>query len=293
MAYPQPIDNRDGNNALSPSARKPYDQTTCVMLRVSSRRVRTRVARKAPLTIKTFLKQRAVKIAVGGRYTLANWFDSQGKPRVFACRTSRVSPFRMMVDVPVIGKIGDKVSSYFGDFGKLEGHISDAMAGGFLLELSMDKSMRTRMASQLSWLEKKQKDSSVRDGRKQARIVPATSHSALTFADGSIHGCFIINMSVSGAAVSARVQPAIGTPLAVGTCIGRVVRHLPHGFAVHFVEPQNRAELEWRISRPPPRSANGARAVPRSYDEKLAEIVRERTLQSPQLDDRNVVYLDA
>jgi hypothetical protein len=245
------------------------------------------------VTIKTFLKQRAVKIAVGGRYTLANWFDSQGKPRTFACRTSRVSPFRMMVDVPVIGKVGDPISSYFGDFGKLEGHISDTTAGGFLLELSMDKSTRARMANQLAWLESKQKDSSVRDARMQARIIPAVSHSALTFADGSIHRCFIINMSVSGAAVSASVQPAIGTPLAVGTCIGRVVRHLPDGFAVQFVEPQSRADLDWRISRPPPRSADGAKAAPRSYDEKLAGIVRDRTLLSPQPDDRNLVYLDA
>lgn len=244
------------------------------------------------MSIKTFLKQRAVKIAVGGSYTLANWFDSQGKPRTFACRTSRVSPFRMLVDVPVVGRIGDQISSYFSDFGRLEGRISDTMAGGFLLELSMDKAMRERMANQLTWLEKKQRDSSVRDARKQARIIPATPHSALTFADGSIHSCFIIDMSVSGTAVSASVQPAIGTPLAVGTCIGRVVRHLPDGFAVQFVEPQNRADLDWRIARPPPRSAEVTKAAPRSYDEMLAETVRNQT-QACQPHDHGMIILDA
>ena len=126
------------------------------------------------MSIKTFLKQRAVTVAVGGSYTLANWFDPQGKPRTFACRTSRVSPFRMMVDVPVVGKIGDRTSSYFSDFGKLEGHISDIKPGGFLFELAMDKSMR-KMAGQLSWLEMKQKDSSIRDARMQARINPGFS----------------------------------------------------------------------------------------------------------------------
>ncbi len=244
------------------------------------------------MSIKTFLKQRAVNIAVAGSYTLANWFDPQGKPRSFACRTSRISPFRMMVDVPVVGRIGDQITSYFGDFGNLGGRISDTTPGGFLLELSMDKAMRERMANQLSWLEKKQKDSTVRDARKQARIIPATPHSALTFADGTIHSCFVIDMSVSGAAVSAGVQPAIGTPLAVGTCVGRVVRHLPDGFAVQFVEPQNRADLDWRIARPPPRSTEVVRAAPRSYDEKLAAIVRTRT-QAPQPDDDNMIYLDA
>ena len=245
------------------------------------------------MSIKTFLKQRAVNIAVGGSYTLTNWFDPQGKPRSFACRTTRISPFRMMVDVPVVGRIGDQISSYFSDFGKLKGHISDTKAGGFLLELSMDKSMREKMAGQLSWLEKKQRDSSVRDARMQARIIPASPHSALTFADGTIHSCFVIDMSVSGAAISAGVQPTIGTPLAVGTCVGRVVRHLPDGFAVQFVEPQSRAELDRRITRPAPtRAAEGAKAAPRSYEGKLAGIVRERTL-TPAPDDGKFVYLDA
>jgi hypothetical protein len=109
------------------------------------------------VSIEKFLKQRAVNIAVGGSYTLANWYDPQGKPRSFACRTTRVSPFRMIVDVPVVGKLGDPITSYFRDFGKLEGFISDTMAGGFLLELEMSRSMREKLASQLTWLEKKQK----------------------------------------------------------------------------------------------------------------------------------------
>jgi hypothetical protein len=218
------------------------------------------------MSVKKFLKQRAVSIAVGGRYTLANWFDAEGKPRTFACRTSRVSPFRMTVAVPVVGKVGDRITPYFGDFGNLDGVISDTMPGGFLLELAMTTSMREKFANKLVWLEKKQKDPSPPDGRKQARIIPASPHSSLTFADGTIRGCFVIDMSVSGVAVSADVQPQIGIPLAVGACIGRVVRHLPDGFAVNFVERQNRENLERRVVRPAPLpSAGGAKAAPRSH----------------------------
>jgi hypothetical protein len=219
------------------------------------------------MSVKAFLKQRAVNIAVGGSYTLANWFDSQGKPRTFACRTSRVSPFRMMVAVPVVGRVGDNISSYFGDFGKLEGLISDTTPRGFLLELAMTTAMREKFASKLTWLEKKQKDPNIADARRQARIIPASPHSILTLADGSVHSCFVIDMSVSGAAVSADIQPEIGTPLAVGACVGRVVRLLPDGFAVKFVEMQNREHLDRRVVRPVPLpSAAGARIVPRSYD---------------------------
>jgi len=213
------------------------------------------------VSVKDFLKQRAVNIVVGGNYELPNWLDAQGRPRNFACRTSRVSPFRMIVAAPVVGKVGDRISSYFGDFGNLEGRISDTQAGEFLLELSMTGTMRQKMADKLSWLEKRQKDINVQDVRKQARIIPAVPHSALTLADGSVHSCFIIDVSVSGVAVSADLQPSIGTPLAVGACVGRVVRHLPSGFAVQFVEPQNRADLERRIARPPQlRGAKLARA---------------------------------
>jgi hypothetical protein len=199
-----------------------------------------------------FLKQRAVNIVVGGNYTLPNWYDPQGKLRTFACRTSRVSPFRMIVDVPVVGKVGDRLSSYFRDFGKFDARISDTMAGGFLLELEMTGSMRQKFASKLTWLEQKQKNPGIRDVRKDARIIPESPHSTLTLMDGTVDRCFIIDMSVSGVAVSAEVQPPIGMPLAVGACIGRVVRHLPDGFAVKFVETQNRLDLDRLIARAAP-----------------------------------------
>ena len=205
------------------------------------------------VSVADFLRQRAVNIIVGGNYVFPNRYDPQGKLRTFACRTTRVSPFRMMVEVPVMGKIGDRLTSYFPDFGKFEGCIGDLKAGGFLLELEMTRAMREKFASKLTWLEQKQKNPTIRDGRKDARIIPAGPHSTLTLADGTIHSCFVIDMSVSGAAVSSQLLPPIGTPLAVGACIGRVVRLLPDGFAVKFVTAQNRPDLNRLIIRPPPR----------------------------------------
>jgi len=213
------------------------------------------------VSVEKFFKQRAVNVVVGGQYTLTNWYDVQGKPRSFACRTRRVSPFRMIVDVPVVGRVGDKVSSYFSDFGKLDGHISDTVPGGFLLELAVTRAMRERLSNQLSWLEKKLNDPAVLDARQNARIVPACPHSTLILADGTVHSCFVIDMSISGVAVSADIQPEIGTPLAVGGCVGRVVRHRPDGFAVKFTELQNRADLEWRIARPPQRNSTAEARV--------------------------------
>jgi len=150
---------------------------------------------------------------------------------------------------PWWGRIGDTVACYFADFGKLSGVISDADANAFLIEMSMTAENRRKMSDQLAWLEKKQKDPNVKDARKGGRIIPFVPHSTITLADGSFHRCFIIDVSVSGTAVSAELQPAVGTPLAVGGCVGRVVRTLPEGFAVQFVELQKRHEVERLVSR--------------------------------------------
>src|SRR6267154_6682639 len=107
------------------------------------------------VSVEKFRKQRAVNVVVTGNYTLPNWYDPQGKLRTFACRTTRVSPFRMMVDVPVVGKVGDRLTTYFRDFGKFEGLISDTMERGFLLELEMTRERRERLSETLIWISKK------------------------------------------------------------------------------------------------------------------------------------------
>ncbi|WP_315704946.1 MULTISPECIES: PilZ domain-containing protein [unclassified Bradyrhizobium] len=204
------------------------------------------------MSVARFLKQRAVRLQAAGSYTLGNWYDPQGKPRSFACRTTRVSPFRMLLDAPVVGKIGDRLSSYFRDFGKFDGEISDTIHGGFLLELEMTRAQRAKFAEKLVWLEKKQKDPTIQDARRHARFVPNSPHSALTLADGSSVPCFVIDASLSGAAVSSELQPPIGTPLAVGSCVGRVTRVFPDGFAVRFAERMgNMGDLERRVITPP------------------------------------------
>jgi len=118
-----------------------------------------------------FLKQRAVKIAVDGHYTLPNRYDPKGRLRTFTCRTTRISPYRMLVDVPVLGKVGDRLTSYFREFGKLDGHISDTKPGRFLLELDVSHAMREKLSNKLTWLEGKLKDRKIVDKRWHPRVV--------------------------------------------------------------------------------------------------------------------------
>ena len=194
-------------------------------------------------------ERRSIDLRLGGRYSLANRRDTQGNRRQFACRTTRVSPYQMMISVPVIGAVGERVISYFGEFGKLDGWVSEHAEGGFLIDLAVPKEKRQQLAGKISWLEKQQKET-VHDARGQGRVIPENPHSTLIFADGSMLGCFVIDMSATGAAVSADIQPEIGSPLAVGRSVGRVIRHFREGFAVKFIQPVNRDYLERLIIRP-------------------------------------------
>ena len=210
------------------------------------------------MSVERFLRQRAVNIICEGSYQLHRWYDPQGRLRTLACRTTRVSPFRMIVDVPVVGRIGDRITSYFGEF---EGSISDTRHGRILLELEMTPEKREWMADKLTWLEKKHRDPSIKDARGDARYIPKESHTTLTLADGSVHICFIIDVSPTGVAVCSEVQPPIGMPLAVGCCVGRVVRIFDTGFAVKFVEKQDLDVIARLIIRHDEEAAGGLTRV--------------------------------
>ena len=201
------------------------------------------------MSVKDFQQERAINIACEGKYKLHRWFGPDGKIRTLACRSTRVSPYRMIVDVPVVGRIGDRITSHFGEFGEFEGSVSDTRNGSILLELEMTPERRQWMADKLAWLEKTRRDPLIQDARKDARFVPQVSHTTLTMADGKVSTCFIIDMSATGVAVSSEVQPGIGTPLAVGSLVGRVVRVFETGFAVQFVEKQTLNDLSRLIIR--------------------------------------------
>jgi hypothetical protein len=201
------------------------------------------------VSVKEFQEQPAINIACEGKYKLHRWFGPDGKIRTLACRSTRVSPYRMIVDVPVVGRIGDRITSHFGELGEFEGSISDTRHGSILLELEMTPERRQWMADKLAWLEKTRRDPSIQDARKDARFVPQVSHTTLTLADGKVSTCFIIDVSATGVAVSSEIQPPIGTPLAVGSLIGRVVRIFETGFAVQFVEKHSLNELSRLIIR--------------------------------------------
>lgn len=181
-----------------------------------------------------------------GRYTLTNRITARGERREFACRAVSISPYVIVLAVPVNGDMGERIITHFGDFGKLEGRIFKRFEHGFAIRITATDEERGKLAAKIDWLERN-RNNDLRDDRKHKRLIPKNPHSTLLLADGSTLSCFVIDMSVSGAAVSADIDPEIGTPLAVGKAVGRVVRRFPEGFAVHFVEMQSPNFLEQTV----------------------------------------------
>lgn len=184
-----------------------------------------------------------------GRYYLEKWRSSTDRQvSSFACRIQRISPMSMILAAPVGGDVGDWVTAHFDEFGVLRGQISRPLGFGFGVSLRMNTTDRERLAAQVLWCER-HKNFEVSDQRRHRRIFPKSPQSTLVLADGTAMDCFVINMSASGAAVSADIVVEIGMPLALGTVVARVVRLLNPGFAVEFVELIELDQLEHRVIR--------------------------------------------
>lgn len=184
-----------------------------------------------------------VVVRIPGQFTLANRRDSFGNRRRFACRAVNISQTSMMLATPVSGPLGERAIAYFEEFGKIQGSIIRVLDGGFVIRIAASVTERSRLLRKLIWLDQN-KNYDIPDVRTHKRIIPEDPISTLTFPDGSMLGCFVIDMSASGVAVSADVTPELGTVLAVGKVAGAVVRHFDEGFAIQFKHLQNANTLE-------------------------------------------------
>ncbi|MGD9921653.1 MAG: PilZ domain-containing protein [Pseudorhodoplanes sp.] len=188
-------------------------------------------------------------VSVAGRYSLAGRRNARGERREFACRTVDISADYVALIGPVTGPVGERVIAQFEELGKLDGRIIRVFETGFVIRLVLPDSGRAWLAAKIDWLDKHEFHN-LPDDRTHKRIVPEKPHSTLLLADGTTSGCFVIDMSVAGAAVSTEITPQLGDVLAVGSVIGRVVRLFPEGFALRFMQLQDPGLLEHRLIRP-------------------------------------------
>ncbi|MBD8064540.1 PilZ domain-containing protein [Devosia sp. PTR5] len=188
--------------------------------------------------------------AMPGRYTLPERRSGpDSKLEVYACRLCSISTRMFVAMAPVIAAEGEQVIAHFDEFGMIRGRAARRLPSGIVVALDISPDERDKLGAKISW-QKKHVHSQVPDKREHRRILPRDPRTVVTLADGSRVDGFVIDISRSGVAVSAPIWPDIGTPMAVGRIVGRVVRYLEVGFALQFIELQPFDELEQLLQLP-------------------------------------------
>jgi len=177
-----------------------------------------------------------VKVHLLGRYMLPD-------RREFPCQIINMSPGGLAMLAPGIGNVGDRVVAYLDHIGRVEGRITRIIDNGFAMTVNATPRKRDKMAAQLTWLANRQ-ILNLPEDRRHDRIAPRNPTARVTLADGTEQLCRIIDLSLSGAALSSTTRPEIGSKVTVGRVQAQVRRHLEDGYAVEFAFPQSPDTLE-------------------------------------------------
>ncbi len=181
-----------------------------------------------------------VKVHLLGRYMLPD-------RREFPCQVVNMSPGGLALLGPGIGNVGDRVIAYLDHVGRVEGKIARIIDNGFAMTVGATARKRDKLAAQLTWLANRD-ILNLPEDRRHDRIVPRNPIALLTMEDGRQMTCRIIDMSMSGAAISAETRPPLRSLVTIGRVQARVVRNLEDGFALEFVHAQPAETLEDSIT---------------------------------------------
>lgn len=171
-------------------------------------------------------RHQRVKVALLGRYMLAD-------RREFPCRTLDISPGGVAILGPVAGQIGERVVVYLDHLGRLEGQVVRHVDSGFAMTANVPAMKREKIADQLTWLANRHALGLPED-RRHERIVPRSTRTKLTLSDGHHVAAKIIDVSISGVALTVDPKPPLGSAVTVGGTMGRVVRVFATGAAIEF-----------------------------------------------------------
>jgi len=189
---------------------------------------------KAPLSDERRRHQR-VKVALLGRYMLSS-------RREYPCQTIDMSPGGLALIAPVPAQQGERIVVYLDHVGRVEGSMVRAIPNGFAMTVTATIRKRDKLAAQLTWLANRSMLGLPED-RRHERVAPRNPRAMIVLEDGSEVEVRIIDVSLSGAAVTTNLQLPIGAPITLGKTAARVVRHFDKGIAVEFNRTQDQDQL--------------------------------------------------
>ncbi len=138
------------------------------------------------------------------------------------------------ISAPVRGAIGERVVIYLDQIGRVEGQIVRHTQGGFAVQMTMPFVKREKIANQLTWIINRDL-LGIPEGRNHERITPLRRHSILHVDGDNEQIVQLIDVSISGAAISTSAKPAVGTKVKLGQTNGEIVRAFEGGLAVRSI----------------------------------------------------------
>ncbi len=184
------------------------------------------IVRSIPATDRDKRTHQRAKISVLGRYMLPNRQE-------FPCHTIDMSPGGLAIAVPAKGNVGDRVIVYLDTLGRVEGEIVRLLDDGFAIVLNVSITKRDKLGDQLTWLLNRQ-SLGLPEDRRHERIAPRIVNSTMRVKDSREYRVKVIDISLSGCALSTGFQPPLLEIVTIGNTTGRVVRHFEGGVAIEF-----------------------------------------------------------
>jgi hypothetical protein len=188
-------------------------------------------------------RHQRVKVNLLGRFMGAS------SRQEYPCQIINMSPGGAAMISSVAPIVGERVIAYIDHIGRVEGTVARHFLGGFAIEIQATARKRDKLATQLTWLANRHALNLAED-RRYERMIPKNPNAQLTLSDGSTHHCRVVDMSLSGAAVTAEVRPALGESVMLGRVRARVIRQFETGIALEFASLQTEDSLRLGMAEP-------------------------------------------
>ena len=195
-----------------------------------------RVTEESPEEYFDRRRHKRVDIQLPGRF-LTNFGDDA------TLSTINLSCSGALVQASTLPDPGDELVCYFDDLGRVVATVVRHTRQGFALSFNVASHKREKIADRLTWLLNKDSLdlSEERDAPRHSADVPAH----VMRANGLVLSCRVLDISLTGANFECKgcALPRLGEIVSAGSIPAEVVRTGPGGFAVRYLQKDEREAL--------------------------------------------------
>lgn len=160
-----------------------------------------------------------------------------------SCEVTAIDPDSALFLCPEVVAEGTPLVTYIEEIGRVDGTAGEAGEAGFWVNFTLVPEQQPRFVRHLRWLIRRDRGLAAAE-RRHTRFEPRNTSARFTLAGGREQICEVIDISLSGAGIRSLIKPSIGSPVTLGRMKGRVVRHFDDGFAIEFLAPLARSDLD-------------------------------------------------